>query len=285
MIAILGATGYIGLSLARAYAVSGRPLALFARNPERLAAEAWPATVSRHAIESFTGEPYDLVVNCLGAGDPARVAALGDAIGDVTQRWDEAILASLPAQGRYVFLSSGIVHAAATNPDTAASPYAAAKLAAERRHRERADCAILDIRVFGYADRAIDLRSRFFLAELARSVVERTVFRTTRADMIRDYAGVDELATLIERWQAAGAPNLPLDLYTAAPVEKLRLLEEARRRYGLVIEYVDSVQEGTTGAKPVYAATARDAERLGYVPTRDALTVVLEVLEAIRRQN
>ena len=42
MIAILGATGTLGLSLARELAADPRGLVLFARRPDRLAAESFP---------------------------------------------------------------------------------------------------------------------------------------------------------------------------------------------------------------------------------------------------
>src|SRR5262245_60128847 len=110
MIAILGATGTVGRSLAYAFARRSKRLALFARNPSRLAQEGWPAEVSVHALEQFEAGPFDLVINAIGAGDPGRVAAIGADILDITRTWDQRILDTMGSDTRYVFMSSGVVY-------------------------------------------------------------------------------------------------------------------------------------------------------------------------------
>lgn len=299
MIAVLGATGTIGRSLARHLAAGLRPLALYARNPGRLADEAWPAHVELRALADLDAGPFSLVVNALGAGDPARVAAMGADILDVTQAWDARVLATMGPDTRYVFLSSGAIYGAGFGaPVTAEAqlslpvnrletvpPYTASKLVAEIRHRNDPGRAILDLRVFGYADPAIPLDGTFFLAELARSVVRGTPFVTSPADMVRDYAGAAELAALIAAWEMAGAPNTALDLYTRAPVSKSALLELAASRYGLDIRYTGGASAGQaspTGTKAVYASAHHAAAALGYAPARDSAGVVTDMLDALR---
>lgn len=297
MIAILGATGYIGRSLARALAEEpGRPLALFARDPARLATEIWPRDVALRALDTFAADEFELVVNAIGAGDPARVASLGAGILDVTQAFDQRVLATMGPRTRYVFLSSGAVYGAFTSPVHEGSaislpvnrlgavpPYTIAKLYAEARHRHAPDRAILDLRVFAYADRAIALDGRFFLAELARSVARREPFATLPGDMVRDYAGVDELAALIRAWEGSGAPNGAADLYTRAPVGKLELLAEVQRRFGLDVRFdtAEAVVASPTAAKPLYVSHHRVAAAYGYEPRRTALEVVVDMLDQL----
>lgn len=281
MIAILGATGYIGRSLARKMAIDNEtPLALFARNPASLASETWPAHVTlRSAVDFQTGD-FDLVINAIGAGDPGRVARMGAEILAVTQAWDERVLSTMGPRTRYVFLSSGAVHDK-SKPAASLAPYTLSKLAAEARHRALANRPILDIRVFGYADASINQNGTFFLAELARSVATRQPFVTTAQDMVRDYAGARELHALIACWRASGAANQTLDLYTKAPLSKLKLLDVVAPRYGLNIAYSTSVAGSPTVAQPVYAPTSRAAAALGYLPARDSTEVVLDMLDAI----
>jgi len=278
MIAILGATGTIGRSLAHALRADPRGLVLFARQPERLAVDAFGDSVDVRSLERFAASEFDLIINAIGAGDPARVAALGGDILDITRAWDERVLNAMAAGTRYVFLSSGVVHDASQRAGV--SPYVMAKREAEARHRRLPGCAILDVRVFGYADAALPRDGRFFLSELARSVGSRTPFVTTRADMVRDYAGRTELAQLISCWEAAGAANLALDLYTKAPAHKQDILRLARERFDINIVYREAA-DSVANAGPVYASEDRSAARIGYEPERTALEVVGAFLEEV----
>lgn len=300
MIAILGATGYIGRSYARALAAEASPaLALFARDPRKLENEAWPARVELRDLRDFRADRFSLVVNAIGAGDPARVAAMGQDVFQVTSTWDERVLATMAPETRYVFLSSGAVYGSASpggiTADSAVclpvngleqvAPYTMAKLHAEARHRHLPQRSILDLRVFGYAELGLDLGSTFFLADLARAVIARTTFVTSPNDMIRDYAGARELGALVAAWESAGAPNRALDLYTRAPVAKFDLLDAARERYGFDVDASGCVADSPTGTKPFYASTYRAAADLGYRPERDALQVVLAMLDAIMARS
>src|SRR5882724_2701470 len=250
MIAILGATGTIGRSLGRMWAAGrSEPLVLFARNVAALADESWPAHVTLRNLADFHAGAFGLVVNAIGAGDPARVADMGAEILDLTQAWDQRVLATMGRDTRYVFLSSGAIYGAAFERQAAAddkvclpvnrlqsvAPYAIAKLYAEARHRYARDRAILDVRVFGYADFAIPQTGSSFLADLARCVALRRELVTSPSDMVRDYAGAQELRALIACWLRSGAANMSLDLYTSAPVSKHELLDAAVARYGITV--------------------------------------------------
>jgi len=287
MIAILGATGTLGLSLAHEFAADAGGLVLFARHPQRLANERFGSTVGIRPLDEFAAADFDLVINAIGAGDPGRVAALGSKILAITAHWDRRVLDTMDARTRYVFLSSGAVHASPfaephrDGRDAAVSPYVMAKRSAEARHRAFADRSILDLRVFAFADMALPRDGRFFLCELARSITLRVPFRTLAADMVRDYAGRTEVASLIKCWAAAGARNMPLDVYTKAPASKRDILRIAHERFGVEIEYCDDVAESRTGAMLVYASLNRDAAALGYDPKRTSLEVVSDYLDGV----
>jgi nucleoside-diphosphate-sugar epimerase len=295
VIAVLGATGYVGRSIGRLLADEGHPLVLFARNPKGLSGQVWPHGVEWRDISTFNASDFALVINAIGAGDPARVEALGADILDVTAFWDQRVLESMGPATRYVFLSSGAVYGAQFDRPVDANseislpvnfldrvpPYTMAKLQAEMRHRLARSRAILDLRIFGYADPSIDLRGRFFLAELARSVRDRTVFATTSDDMVRDYSGARELCALIGAWEGAGAPNGPLDLYTTSPASKLDLLKLFTARYGLQIEFAAKTGPSPTTARRFYASTFRAAAELGFRPERDTARVLTDTIDAI----
>jgi nucleoside-diphosphate-sugar epimerase len=297
VIGILGATGYVGSSLARVLACrASETLVLFARRPEALLAEAWPTNVTIKAIADFSAKEFDLVINAIGAGAPARVAALKNEILDITRAWDEQVLGTMSGKTQYVFLSSGAIYGGGFSEpvDEASSlviqvnriesipPYTLAKLQAEIRHRYLPEQAILDVRIFGYADSAIPLESNFFLADLVRCTTRNEVFVTSPDPMVRDYAGALELATLIDCWRTSGASNMAVDLYTARPVSKHELLAIAAERFGLKVRSVKTTNTPTdspTGAKAVFASNYRKAATLGYRPSRSSLEIVLPILE------
>lgn len=294
MIAVLGASGTIGRSLARKFAaVSTEALVLFARNTISLDQKNWPAHVTIRRISEFNARDFDLVINAVGAGDPARVAGIGAEILDVTQAWDQKILSSMGPHTRYVFLSSGAIygHAFAQAVEASAmlclpvnrlgtiQPYLIAKLYAEMRHRHASDRAILDVRIFGFADASISTSGTSFLADLTRAVCECETLMTSRENMVRDYAGVDELHELIHCWLKAGGPNRSYDLYTLAPVSKRELLRLAAARYNLEVQYMESAKRSQTSFKAVYASSFHAAAEIGYKSRRTAADVVIETLD------
>ncbi len=296
MIAILGATGTIGRSVARVLARDRqRRLVLFARDPSPLADQPWSTNVSLRGLDRFVAGDFQLVINAIGAGDPARVRTIGADIFDITQTWDQRVLMTMSADTRYVFLSSGAVYGTEltepVRPDSRISlpvnhlasvpPYTIAKLYAEARHRFAPHRSILDVRVFGYADVTLPLEGSFFLSDLARSIITRRPLVTSADDMVRDYAGAEELVALIQYWEAAAAPNTPLDLYTKAPVSKLELLDIVQSRFGVEVDTRGGIEGSPTGTKPVYASQNYAAAALGYSPRRTAAEIVVEFLDAV----
>lgn len=286
MIAILGATGTIGRSLARELARTREHLVLYARHPERLTEFHWPNHVGVKALTEFNASPFELVINAIGDVDPARVNAAGTDIVDVSKKWDERILNTMGEGTAYVFLSSGAVNdiAAARNDaerSLAVTPYVLAKVAAEAHHRTMSNRQILDIRAFGYADITLPIESTFFLSELARSVVRRQPIITSPQDMVRDYTGVDELLDLIHCWRSRGTPNIALDLFSKAAVSKRELLNIAQRRYGLQINLHGTPGSSLTGGALNYVSRNHVAEEFGYRPKRTATEIIVAVLDAL----
>jgi len=295
MIAILGATGTLGLSLAHEFAADPRGLVLFARHPDRLANEPFAFPVGICPLGEFKAADFDLVINAIGAGDPGRVAAIGAGILEITDRWDGRVLDTMDARTRYVFLSSGAVHghdlsepvggdgrlSIPVNDRAVLPPYIMAKILAEARHRRLFNQSILDLRVFAYADAALPRDARFFLCELARSIGSQLPFKTSATDMVRDYASRTEVAAMIRCWEAAGAGNIALDVYTTAPARKSDILRIAHERYGIEIDFYADIAPSGTGEKPYYASLNHAAAALGYTPERTALEVVADYLDGI----
>lgn len=312
-IAILGATGHIGSSLADQFARNPAiDVMLYARTPEKLLPlvqtleNAGCARPKTFAIDAFGEDDFDIVINCIGAGDPTRLSALGGGIFDVTEEFDQKILTVLRRfpERLYINMSSGAVFG--TTFDSGAkqestvsyqpnqiSPqhyYSLAKLVAEARHRAAEQLNIVDIRVFSYISSFLDISGRFFVAELVRAIINKVPFKTNNSEMIRDFIGPADMVRLINaaivKWQSGSGINLALDAYSRAPTSKSQMLAMAAEKFG--VEVV--VDEGfsilaPTGAKSSYYSDYKKAAELGYEPEFDSLETLIQAFEALKACN
>lgn len=298
-IAILGASGQIGLDLMRALGATHRVTG-YARTPDRARADFGrfaPPGARFLPFDTFDASAHDGVVNAVGVGDRAGQIAQGAAFLETAWATDGRIETWLAGrQDRFcVSISSGAVYGLGrpwpipadaklewpvNAPDPAAF-YSLAKAALEARHRARADLAIYDLRVFGYFSPYIRLDSSFFLAELAASIATRKPFLTTRGDMLRDYIDGGELAAAISLLAEKRPPAGAFDIWSAAPVAKLELLAACEREFGLTIDWLPGQ------ATPVPAPTPPSRHdallRLGHAPKRSSLEIVLGHLRSLAR--
>jgi nucleoside-diphosphate-sugar epimerase len=294
-IAILGASSRIAKDLIGSFAAEGRDgLLLYVRDvaamSDWLRLQDFVGVGSVHPYERYGSQSHDAVLNFVGVGDPKRAAAMGTAILELTQRFDDLVLAQLERhpERRYVFMSSGAAYGnvfaePATRATQARLPinglgahdfYAAAKLHAEVRHRARPRNAIVDLRVFNYFSRHQDIDARFFITDIARAIRDRSVLSTSADSMVRDYLHPSDLHRLVAAILKAPAANAAVDCYSKAPVDKRALLQAMTDRFGLHFEITSPDKAGipnATGEKAHYYSLNRAAEEFGYVPEWSSL--------------
>lgn len=287
-IAILGATSQIARDYILGAVGGGDTLFLYGRRPQEV--RAWltvagidSSRVMPCAYDAFGTEEYDAVVNFVGIGDPAKARAMGAGIFEVTSHYDALACAYVQKrpQTRYVFLSSGAVYGTTfLEPATADTPsqiainalspqeyYSVAKLYAEARHRAMADLPIVDIRVFNYFSRTLDLDARFFVTDILRAIRDGVEFETGSAAMQRDFLIPDDFCALVKAILQSPPANAAVDAYSKAPVDKFELLEAMRVEFGLRYRVTASPPLLiATGAKPAYYSLNRKAETFGYRP-------------------
>jgi nucleoside-diphosphate-sugar epimerase len=295
-VAIMGASGHIGSSLAAALGQRpGTDLDLYARRPETLVAlidtGSCKATTAVRHLDALDLSGVDILVNALGLGDPLKVAASGVDILPMTLAWEERVrdaLARAP-QCLYVYLSSGAVYGRLIEGEATASSlirfpantigadnaYGRAKLLAETLHRCWTHPRLIDVRVFGYVSPRIDPKAGYLVSAALKAILSGSVLETSPEDIVRDYVGPQELADLIEAASGYERINDAVDIYSAAPVGKLDLLT-ALEPLGL------RWQLGKGPAAPAnrlkYFTSFDRAARYGYAPKRNAETVVLAEL-------
>ncbi len=291
-VAILGATSHIakGLILNFFKKAEEYSVGLFARNTRKVfefleLIEVDDENSHVFEIEWFNKgkEKFDVVINCVGAGTPGKVTSLADGIFRLTEEFDNLCLEYLQnnPDTLYINLSSGAVYgsffAAAASSRTKteidvnnfkqADFYGLAKLYSECKHRAMADLNIVDLRIFAYFSRFIDLHGKYLMTEVVNSILHNKVFRTTPDDIVRDFVHPDDLFFLVECCIKNKKLNDSFDVYSLAPVSKFELLDFLSSSFGLKYQIEGDVKFlNATGIKSQYFSEFRKAEKIGFFP-------------------
>lgn len=163
--------------------------------------------------------------------------------------------------------------------------YSIAKLNSEAKHRYYRDLRILDLRVFAYFSRFIDLREKYLMAEIVRAIKEKEVFLTGKNDIVRDYIGSEDLFSLVcccIKKKTNGA----YDVYSRKPVRKFEILENFQKSFGLDHKILEPVKlSSLTGTKNMYYSNSKKARELGYVPKYSSLELLIKETEMILAQE
>lgn len=194
--------------------------------------------------KKFGKEQYDMVINCVGVAKPKEMVRLGDKVIGISEKYDLMVLKYLKRfpETLYISLSSGIVVERGI-----ASPYKTAKQYQEIRHRDLFTHNIIDVRLYSFFSKYIDLNAGFLISEMVRCLKKKEVFRCTRDNLVRDYIHPYDLARLILS-QKTG--NKSIDAYSKKPISLNVLLGIFQER-GLKVELAEPV-DSPTGKKLEY---------------------------------
>ena len=253
--------------------------------------------VEQESFENSAGD-YDVVINCVGIGDPAGVTTSGATILQLTEQFDEYIAGylSIRPEARAISFSSGAAYlgdfeepvsesSLAVVPINGIRPtdyYGIAKLGSEARHRGAADSAIVDLRLFGLFSRFIDLEADYFMTAVYRAIADKTALEVGSESIHRDYVDPDDLVALVGAIIDAPPTNDVYDVYSLAPVEKFELLDDFASRYGLSYHVrQDPTAPAATGVKPYYYSTNRRASGSGYLPTKTSIQSLTKEIDAL----
>lgn len=278
---------------------------LYARCPDAIRAWLAESNIGRtYDIARFDdfscAEHFDAILNFVGVGDPAKLAALGGEIFDITSCYDEMALAYLRDHPRckYIFMSSGAAYGGSfkdpAGDDTSAvvpinylrpeNWYGVAKLHAECRHRAMSSHAIVDLRVFNYFSHTQDLTARFLMTDILRAIRDGSKLVTSAENIVRDYIGPRDFFALVSLFLDAPFVNAAFDCYTRSPVDKMSLLNAMQVEFGLTFELTEKpAGVNGTGGKQAYYSTSRAASSIGYRPEKTALETVLDESRLVLR--
>jgi nucleoside-diphosphate-sugar epimerase len=238
-------------------------------------------------------QKYDLIINFVGIGDPAKVQEMGNNIFKITEKYDEMVLKYLKCnkETRYIFLSSGAVYGGdykyPVNKDALATIdinnlavtdwYAIAKLYAEAKHRSLPNLFIVDVRVFNYFSHTQSMNARFLITDIIHAIKNKEVFKTSSENIARDFITPPDFYNLIRTIIDFKPINIALDCYTKSPVLKFDLLSEFGSKFGLKYEVGKDIDiVNATGAKLNYYSVNKAAKSMGYNPKNTSLEGIIQ---------
>ena len=246
--------------------------------------------------EFSVNDSVDVIINCIGIGDPAKAIKISASIDDTTNKFDDLVLhyLALNPNTKYIFLSSGIAYgdifsAPARNYDqqnikiNSLEPkhqYAISKIKAENKHRQLSKFSIVDIRIFNYLSDEIDINNKFFITDVLRAIKEDTVFLTNKKNITRDYIGADDLYQLIDKLIFIDGLNTIVDAYSKEPIDKFTILEFLKSSFGLRYQFQESFKAlNATGDKDHYYSKNFFAKDFGYSPKYSSKEIITKVAQ------
>ena len=281
-IAILGATSHIAKGLIDNFCTDkANKLYLFARSKDRvkdfLISISCGVVCKVKPFAEFGKDKYDVIINCVGIGNPALLKEIGASIFELTEAYDNLILNYLENSRKsiYINFSSGAVYA------DAPCFYSIAKLNSEAKHRLYHGLKIMDLRVFAYFSRFIDLKTEYLITGIINSIIDKKILKTDKNNIVRDYIGSEDLFTLV-RCCIKKSSNGTYDVYSKKVARKFDILKGFHKEFGLDYEISKThIPISATGAKDVYCSKNKKAQELGFKPKYGSLELLVKETEAI----
>ncbi|MBU0699890.1 NAD(P)-dependent oxidoreductase [bacterium] len=302
-IAILGATSHIAKGLIYNFNQEGNyELFLFARSIESvqdfLRSIQCEKGIHLRSFDKLNKEKYDVIINCIGISSSSDFKERVSSYFRLTEQFDNLVIDYINdhPDTLYINFSSGAVYGTDfsapvdestcsrwdINHITEADYYGIAKLNSEAKHRALRDLNIVDLRVFGYFSRFIDLKSCFLLAEIISCVKKRKEFVTTPDNIVRDYIHPKDLMLLIKSCINKFFINYVFDVYSFKPVAKFEILDYFVSQYGLKCTVKESIKiSAVTGIKNNYYSNSRKAEDINYKPQFTSMDSIIQESLAI----
>ena len=201
---------------------------------------------------------YNLIINFVGIANPKLAAEMNKQVAHISEHYDLLALNYLQKNKhcRYIFISSGasfgnIFSEPVTNKsissfsDQASEPsdwYGWSKFQAEKRHREKIDLPIVDLRIFSYFSSNQQLESSLLMSNILKSIHEKKLLITNQTNPIRDYIGPQEFGKMIAGILKNPPINAVVDFFSLAPVSKFALLDAISKNFALRYEIIPDIQ-------------------------------------------
>lgn len=296
-VAILGATWHIARWIIdRFWVHSEYQLFLFSRKTKdvEMFLEKQNITWTCSNYIDFHIYSYDVIINCIWIGAPRNLRYSFYEQMKITEDYDWLILEYLFKwpDTLYINLSSWAVYNSSFQNFSNKNPsldihvnnlkrsdcYGISKLNSECKHRILEEFSIIDIRIFSYISRYIDLKSWFLLSDIVNAVNTDSLLFISNDEIFRDYVSHFELFDCIE-WliKSSKKMNFSIDISSTKPISKTELLLFCKDRFWLRFEYVEE-EISTTGIKKYYYPKNY---YIWYIPIRSSLEIIQSELSIL----
>ncbi len=230
----------------------------------------------------------DLLINCIGPGTPKSMQGRYEKWFFLLEKFDNLCLSYLADNKKtlYVHFSSGAVYGtlkdAATKDTTNDFPvndlkwqrfYGLSKLYTEGKHRSLPDYNIVDLRVFAYFSRFVNIDEDYFLPNILTAIKNNTVLEITPNDMVRDFISPQDLFKLILtclKYCQKQTLNLPIDIRSKKPITKKQILNFFAKNYGLRYKVSKTLKMMNSGGiKNSYFSKYKEPfKKIGFKPSQ-----------------
>ena len=294
-IAIFGSTGHIGKNLISFFIKNNDfKIFLFSRDIKKFESlkMIFSDTMSFNTYDDFGKNEYDVVINCVGISNPNAFEKNSCSIFDTAEFYDSMVLDYLKnfPTTLYINLSSGAVFSGEfdkpvddsstykfdVNGINKGEMYSISKMYLESKHRSLPDLNIVDLRIFGFFSRFIDVNAGFFMSELLQALKNKSEFVTDKKDFVRDYVNPNDFYDLTKNCIANKKINDVFDVYSKEIISKFQILEECFNKFDLKFKLVEKIESvSPTGVKKNYYSLSRKAEKINYSPQFSSLETIL----------
>jgi nucleoside-diphosphate-sugar epimerase len=300
-VAILGSTSHIAKGLISNFV--RRPefsLHLYTRSVDRVT--CFLASIGQSTHEDCTIHinyadvvrcGYDVIINCIGVGTQHKLGENYALFFKVTEEFDNLSIACLSdscPDALYVSFSSGAVYGNLAQPANENSVsqfvvnriepnnyYAIARLNSEAKHRALKQLNIVDLRIFSYFSRYIDLEDGYFISDVMSSLLRGKTLITSDKNIVRDYLHPDDLFAMVIKCIEVHTLNCAFDVVSRCPVEKKSILQYFACEYGLKYTIGEPMEKaGSTGYKHVYCSNNQNAKKIGFLPRFSSMETIVE---------
>jgi dTDP-4-dehydrorhamnose reductase len=249
-------------------------------------------TMSFNTYDDFGKNEYDVIINCVGISNPNTFEKNSRSIFDTAEFYDTMVLDYLKnfPTTLYINLSSGAVFSGKfdkpvddsstykfdVNGINKGEMYSISKMYLESKHRSLPDLNIVDLRIFGFFSRFIDVNAGFFMSELLQALKNKSEFITDKKDFVRDYVNPKDFYDLTKNCIANKKINDVFDVYSKEIISKFQILEECFNKFDLKFKLVEKIESiSPTGVKKNYYSLSRKAEKINYSPQFSSLETIL----------
>ena len=294
-IAIFGSTGHIGKNLISFFIKNNDfKIFLFSRDIKKFESlkMIFSDTMSFNTYDDFGKNEYDVIINCVGISNPNAFEKNSRSIFDTAEFYDTMVLDYLKnfPTTLYINLSSGAVFSGEfdkpvddsstykfdVNGINKGEMYSISKMYLESKHRSLPDLNIVDLRIFGFFSRFIDVNAGFFMSELLQALKNKSEFVTDKKDFVRDYVNPNDFYDLTKNCIANKKINDVFDVYSKEIISKFQILEECFNKFDLKFKLVEKIESvSPTGVKKNYYSLSRKAEKINYFPQFSSLETIL----------